>query len=117
MDTDKDPNPAHKLGYQNPSSPRGSDPMTEDRRGLRGFAMGFFAGVGVSILLYCFTPMRNDADLLYRPITIAILKFVVALACLFYKRSRPFGLGLLFSIAIGFLILFGAICGGMRTWK
>ena len=101
-----------KLDYRSAPRNAGKDLFREDRQALWGLLLGIL----ISAFSYCLVPIRDDSALA-RPIVIALAKVGIFIVAVWFRRSRVFAIGMLISVLFGFIILFGAVCGGIRVWR
>ncbi len=95
--------PLIPLDYRGPKDPEPANPNANKQ-----FAWGLFGGIGVSAIAYFGGGAINPVSILILGGFIAFAKFVTSLACTLMRRYRGFGLGLLTSLPIGFMIFFAA---------
>lgn len=101
------PFPAQALNYQTQNK---YQPEPLDYSPVKRFFMGTLIGTGVSAAIWIggqkMFSGTGDAALIVA-LSILGIKFVAFITCMFLRRWRTFGVGLLVSLALGFLIFFG----------
>ena len=84
------------------------DPAPRDPDAGKHFAQGLFGGIAVSALVYFSAGSINRDSIILFGLIIAAIKFITGIACVCIRRRRAFGLGVLTSLPVGFMIFFGA---------
>jgi len=109
--------PALPLGYQAHNK---YQPPPLDYSPLKRFFLGILLGTGVSGIAYFggMSLFNDNGDTIFMVcLSILAIKFIAFITCMFLSGWRTFGMGLLVSIALGFMIFFG-VCtmslGNMR---
>jgi hypothetical protein len=101
------PFPKQPLEYQ--SFNRFQPPPLDYSPGKR-FGVALLIGTGLSALIYIAGSgmFKGTGDaILIVSLSVVAIKFVTFISCMFLRRWRTFGVGILVSIALGFMIFFG----------
>ena len=105
-----DPLPPVPLEYRGPADPAPRDPET-----TKHFMQGLFGGIAVSALAYVGGALTHDAIVvLVIGVLVALVKVGFGITGVCIRSRRAFGVGVLTSLLVGFMIFFGVCASFSR---
>jgi len=107
--------PKLPVNNEQPSSPPDGGGLPTAAR----FLLGLAAGSVISLAVWPWwwrsaNQNSNNGNFVYVIVAVPAAKVVAAVICFYFPRWRPFAAGLLVSLAVGFLIFFGACAVNLK---